>query len=119
MRLGWLDKCPSQLDLCLPFLNPVRIRPIRLFARLHDDSQCFPVLRRVRMPEAKLDCFVDNAAATNNVPRDTNFVDGTTPMRFHNDAIVNDRTAISKIGVRDGQVLRSAAYPRGRLSGRS
>ena len=41
------------------------------------------------MPEATLDWFVGNAAATNNVPRDTNFVHGSTPMRFHNVAIVN------------------------------
>ncbi len=88
--------------LGLPFLNPMRIGALGLVARLNDDDQRFPVFGRVRVPEPTLNWFVGNTAATNNVPRNSNFVHDTTPMRFHNVAIVNEWAAISKIGVPDG-----------------
>jgi hypothetical protein len=48
------------------------------------------------VPEPTLNWFVGNTAATNNVPRNSNFVHGTTPVRPDNAAILNYWRAISK-----------------------
>lgn len=76
----------------------MRIGAVGLVARLHDDDQRLPVLRRVRVSEATLDRFVGNTAAANNIPRNSNFVHGTTPVRSDNAAILNYWVEISKTG---------------------